>query len=40
MIVEQWNNDVGTVEQRWRNSGTEMVEQCNRDDGRVEQWEQ
>ena len=36
-MVEQWNNDAGTVEQLWRNSGTEMVEQCNRDDRGVEQ---
>ena len=25
-MVEQWNNDGGTVKQIWRNSGTEMVE--------------
>ena len=28
-MVEQWNNDGGTVEQRWWNSGTMMVEQGN-----------
>ena len=31
-IVDQWNNDGGTVmvEQRWWTSGTMMVEQWNR----------
>ena len=37
MMVEQWNNDVGTVEQiRW-NSETMMVEQWNSDSGIVEE---
>ena len=35
-MVEQWNNNGGTVEQRWENSGTEMGEQWNRDGGTVE----
>ena len=35
-MVEQWNNDGGTVQQLWWHSGTEMVEQCNNDDGTVE----
>ena len=28
-MVEQWNGDGGTVEQRWLNNGTEIVEQWN-----------
>ena len=36
-MVEQWNNDGGTVEQRWWNSGVEMVDQWNNDGGTVEQ---
>ena len=43
-MVEQWNNDGETVQQRWWNSGAVMVEQWNsemehwnRDGGRVEQ---
>ena len=36
VMVEQWNNDGGTVEQRWWNSRTMMVEQWNRDGGIVE----
>ena len=27
-MVEQWNSVGGIVEQCWRNSGTETVEQC------------
>ena len=34
-MVEQCNNDTGTVEQRWWNSGTMMVEQWTMT---VEQW--
>ena len=34
---EQWNNDGGTVEQIWWNSGTMRVEQWNRYSGTVEQ---
>ena len=26
-MVEQWNNDGGTEEHRWWNSGTDMVEE-------------
>ena len=37
MMVEQWNSDSGTVEQLWRNSGTDMVEQWNNESGTVEQ---
>ena len=37
-MVEQWNNDGGTKEQRWWNSGTMMVEQRNRGTEMVEQW--
>ena len=36
-IVEQWNNDGGTVGKRWLNSGTMRVEQWNRYSGTVEQ---
>ena len=36
-MVEQWNNDGGTVEQRWGNSGTMMVEHRNSYGGTVEQ---
>ena len=36
-MVEQCNSDYGTVEKRWWNSGTMMVEQRNRDGGTVEQ---
>ena len=36
-MVEQWNNDGGTEEQRSWNSGTEMVDQWNNDGGTVEQ---
>ena len=44
-MVEQWNNDGGTVEQIWGNSGTveqwnsgtEMVDQWKNDGGTVEQ---
>ena len=36
-MVEQWNNDGGTVEQLWWNSRTEVVEQWNNDGGTVEQ---
>ena len=28
-MVEQWNNDGGTVEQIWWNSETDMVDQWN-----------
>ena len=35
--MEQRNNDGGTVEQIWWNSGTEMVDQWNSDGGTVEQ---
>ena len=34
-MVEQWNRDGGTVEQRWWNSETEIVEQWDNDGG---QW--
>ena len=36
-MVEQWNNDGGTVEQRCWNSETMMVEQRNSYGGTVEQ---
>ena len=36
-MVEQWNNDGGTEEQLWWNSGKEMVGQWNNDGGTVEQ---
>ena len=36
-MVEQWNNDGGTVEKIWWNSGTEMVDQWNNDGGTEEQ---
>ena len=36
-MVEQWNNEGGTVEQIWWNSGTDMEEQWNRDGGPVQQ---
>ena len=35
-MAEQWNNDGGTVEERWWNSRTMMVEQWNREGGTVE----
>ena len=35
-MVEQWNNDGGTVEQICWNSGTEMVEEWNNDGGTEE----
>ena len=38
MIMEQRNSYGGTVEERWWNSGTMMVEQRNRDGATVEQW--
>ena len=34
-MVEQWNRDGRAVEQRWWNSGTEMVEEWDRDGGPV-----
>ena len=36
-MVEQWNNNGGTVEQIWLTRGTVIVEQWNRDGGTVEQ---
>ena len=36
-MVEQFNNDTRTVEQRWWTSGTMMVEQWNSDGGTVKQ---
>ena len=30
-MLEQWNSDGGTVEQRWWNSVTEMTEEWNND---------
>ena len=36
-MVEQWNNEGGTVEQIWWNSGTEMVEQLKSYGGTVQQ---
>ena len=36
-MVEQRNNDGGTVEKKWWNSGTLIVEQRNSDGGTVEQ---
>ena len=40
-MEQRWENsgtfDGGRVEQRWWNSVTEMVKQCNRDGGSVEQ---
>ena len=36
-MVEKWNNDSGTEEQLWCNSGKEMVEQWNNESGTVEQ---
>ena len=36
-MVQQWNNDGGTEEQLWWNSGTDMVEQLNNDGETVEQ---
>ena len=45
MIVEEWNIDCCTVEQRWRNrgtrcwnSGTEMKEEWNNGTNVVGQW--
>ena len=36
-MVEQWNIDGGTVEQRWWTSGKIMLEHLNRYGGTVEQ---
>ena len=36
-MVEQWNNDGGTVEKRWWDSGTEIVDQSKNYGGTVEQ---
>ena len=36
-MVEQRNSDSGTVEQKWWNNGTVIVEQYNRDGGTVDQ---
>ena len=36
-MVEQWNNDGETVQQRWWNSGAVMVEQWNSESGTLEQ---
>ena len=36
-MVVQLNRYGGTVEQLWRNSGTDMVEQWNNEGGTVEQ---
>ena len=36
-MVGQWNNDGGTVEQRWWKSGTVMVEQQTYDGETVKQ---
>ena len=36
-MVERWNDDGGTVEQRWWNSVTMMVEQWNGDGESVEE---
>ena len=36
-VVEQWNNDGGTVEQIWWTGGTVIVGQWNGDGGTVEQ---
>ena len=36
-MVEQWNNDDGTEEQLWWNSGTEVVKQWNSDGGTEEE---
>ena len=38
MMVEQSNRYGGTVEQRWWNSGTEMVEPWKNDGGPVENY--
>ena len=35
-MVEQWNNEGGTVQQLWWHSGTEMVEQWDIDGGTME----
>ena len=35
-MVERWNGDGGTVEQRWWNIGPVMVEEWNNDGGRME----
>ena len=37
MMLEQWNSDGGTVEQKWWNSVTEVREEWNNDGGTVEQ---
>ena len=37
IMVVQWNRYGGTVEQLWRKSGTDMVEQWNRGTDKVEQ---
>ena len=36
-MVEQWNNDGGTVEEMWLFRGTVIAEQWNRYGGTVEQ---
>ena len=36
-MTEHWNRDGGTVEQLWRNSGTDKEEQWNNEGGTVEQ---
>ena len=36
-MVQQWNNDGGTEEQLWWNSGTMIVEQWKRYGGTVQQ---
>ena len=36
-MAGQWNNDCGTVKERYGKSGTMILEQWNSDDGRVEQ---
>ena len=35
-MVERWNGDTETVEQRWWNIGPVMVEEWNNDGGRME----
>ena len=37
MIVELWNSDGGTVDQKWKNSGTEVREEWSNDGGTLEQ---
>ena len=36
VMLEQWNRDGGTREQKWWNSRTEMVEQLNNHGGTAE----